>query len=261
MANSEVGVFTSTSQFGTNGNTSECGSFAVATILGSAAPGGSPWSSAEIASAANADYIRQDGPATASNTSGMTQATLHTDLLYHALKYADVNPDWNSIKAAIWAGSPVVICIPESQVIDVELGASPYPWSSAGIDHIILVTGVASSNNVLVRDSANIEAPNTIRQGPREYKILAMTTIFWATAVTPGWKEKQMAATQNYDLLYANHVVLEKAYNVAVATKNDLSAQVTDLKAQLARATATTPGATTTNGINQAIAILQKLVV
>lgn len=165
-------------------NTSKCGYYAAATVVGSAAPGGTPWSPAKIAATADADYIRVFGSDV--DSSGMTQSMLHDDLSYHGLSYTDVSPDWNAIKQAVQEGRPVIICVPESQVYDIGVGGSPYPWSSAGINHIILVTGVATNGNALIRDSANIIAPNSVRAAPRTYKIDGLS-VYWATAVTPAW--------------------------------------------------------------------------
>lgn len=181
----EVGQFTSVTQFD-GGSTGKCGFFSAATVVGSAAAGGQPWTPATISASAAQHYVQFDGSDTADNLLGMTQAMLHDDLATYGVSGKDINPDWITIKASLKAGYPVVICLPEVQVVDKAVGGGPYPWDSTGINHVILLTGIAPDGNVLVRDSANITAPNNIRSGPRTYIITNMGP-FWATAVTPKW--------------------------------------------------------------------------
>lgn len=242
---SEVGTFTSVTQFH-GPDINECGFYAVATALGCAAPGSPGWSAAQIATVADSDAQRMG------DANGMTQESLHTDLAYHHLKFADIAANWNSVKQAVQAGTPVIVCVPESQVFDVAVGGSPYPWNSDGIDHIILVTGVASSGNIYVRDSANIVAPNSIRPGPREYK--TGMTLYWSTAVTPAWKEEELATAQEYDTLYKKYTAVCASYNEVRDEKDKLIGANNSLKAQLAAAkTPVSPK------IAQAIALLQSI--
>jgi hypothetical protein len=258
----EIGAFTSVSQFDA-GSTGKCGFYAVATLAGSAAPGGQPWPAATIAASANANFVKFDGADIPSDQGGMNQTLLHSDLATYNLQYADIAANWTTIKQSLSNGKAVIICLPESQIIDTQVGGSPYPWSTTGIDHIILLTGIANDGNVLVRDSANITAPNNIRPGPRTYVIADMQP-YWATAITPSW-EKSMADLVSLENAY-NAVVAEKnslvaekntlntklltlenAYNAVVAEKNSLVAENATLKTQ-------------SSAINQAISILQKLV-
>lgn len=181
----EVGQFVSTTQFD-GGSTGKCGFYSAATVAGSAAPGAPTWLSSIIASSAHQLYAQFDGSDTIDNQAGMTQAMLHDVLHAYHITGEDIAPDWTHIKQSLASGKPVIICAPETQMIDVGVGGSPYPWNSDGINHIILLTGIASDGNVLVRDSANITPPNTIRPGPRVYAISELSP-FWATAVTPRW--------------------------------------------------------------------------
>jgi len=176
----EVGQFVSVTQFD-DGNTSKCGFYATATAIGGAVAGGQAWSASAIASSADQHYAQLGSP-----IDGMDQSSLHTDLSTYNVTGKDINPDWGTIKANLNAGYPVIICLPEVQVFDKAVGGSPYPWDSAGLNHVILLTGVASDGNVLVRDSANITPPNNIRPGPRTY-IIANMSPYWATAVSPAW--------------------------------------------------------------------------
>jgi hypothetical protein len=203
----EVGQFSSETQFGPDGNTSKCGYFSAADAAGSAAPGGQPWTADAVTASANQHYEQFGEP------DGMTQATLHTDLATYGITGKDINPDWITIKSNLNAGYPVIICLPETQVFDKAIGGSPYPWNSTGFDHIILLTGIAPDGNVLVRDSANITAPNTIRSGPRTY-IIANMSPYWATAVTPAWKiqeEEDMPAASFTDATMRNYFVADGA--------------------------------------------------
>jgi hypothetical protein len=181
----EVGQFTSVTQFD-GGSTGKCGFYATTTVVGSAAPGGHPWSAASIASSADQHFVQFDGADIANNQTGMTQASLHSDLATYKLTGQDISADWNTVKQSLANGYPVIVCLPEDQVVDMGLSGSPYPWNSTGLNHIILLTGIAADGNVLVRDSANIVAPNNVRPGPRTYKIIGLSP-YWATAVTPAW--------------------------------------------------------------------------
>lgn len=189
----EVGQFTSVTQFD-GGSTGKCGFFAAATAVGSAVSGEQPWTPDTIASSAAQHYVQFDGSDTTDNLLGMTQAMLHDDLATYGVSGKDINPDWNTIKASLKAGYPVIICVPEIQIVDKAVGGGPYPWDSTGINHVILLTGIAPDGNVLVRDSANITAPNSIRSGPRTY-IIANMSPFWATAVTPKWYSATQGGT------------------------------------------------------------------
>jgi hypothetical protein len=193
----EVGQFISVTQFD-GGSTSKCGFYAVATVAGSAAVGGQPWPAIQIATSADQRYIQIDGPDVLSNQNQMDQPLCHTDLAKYALSGIDLNspdsaPSWDAIKASVANGYPVIICVPEPQVFDIEAGGNPYPWNSTGLNHIILVTGIASDGNILVRDSANIESPNNIRPGPRHYRIDGLDP-YWAIQVKPSWYSAQAAA-------------------------------------------------------------------
>ena len=182
---SETGTYIDNDQFD-GGSTMKCGYDIEAMLALSTAPGApNPHSAADIAALANSDYVRFVGPDVYSDQQGMFQPGLHQVLDSHSLKYQDISTDWGTIRSWVNQGYPVVLCVWEGEVYDLELGSNPYPWDTTGYQHIMLVSGL-NGNNCLFRDTANIAAPNALRPGPRTYDISRMSPL-WATVVTPSW--------------------------------------------------------------------------
>jgi len=84
-------------------------------------------------------------------------------------------------------GYPLICTVNESDVIDLDLGGSPYPWltqepyRSNPPNHIFTLAGIADDGNVLVADPANAGA------FPRHYQLNQLNFIT-LVAVVPEWK-------------------------------------------------------------------------
>jgi len=175
-----------------------CGFFACA-MAKSMAPVGSPpiLSVAQIISDAEGWYAQYDGTDAITNTNGMSLPQLYNLLAQIGLHYQSTATDIATVKQWIQAGYPVIIAVTETSVHDLALGDSnPYPWTASGT-HVILVTGVASDGNVLVRDSANCTSlydPGSLRPGPRTYDAGKLVLVS-ATAVVPPWMPQPTSST------------------------------------------------------------------
>ena len=149
----------------------------------------------QIIDKAEAAYAQYDGDNSISNTDGMSAEQEYELLHQIGLHYQAIALDMSTVKAWVLDGYPVLIALAETSVVDMALGGSPYPWHAAG-NHIILVTGVTSDGNVLVRDSANctnLYDPNSLRPGPRKYNA-ARIQLVSATVVVPPWKPRPTSA-------------------------------------------------------------------
>lgn len=167
----------------------ECGFFAVAMCRSMAEVGKPPTlTMQQVINDAEAWYAQYDGSNAGWNTAGMSLQQLY-DLLHQVgLHYQETALDISIIKKWLAVGYPVVVAIAETSVVDMALGRNPYPWRVAG-NHIIVITGVASDGNVLVRDSANctnLYDPRSLRPGPRKYEASRLALVS-ATVVVPPW--------------------------------------------------------------------------
>ena len=76
--------------------------------------------------------------------------------------------------------------LPRNQHHDLALGDRvPYPWTPFG-NHIITLTGVGPNGSLLARDTASIEAPNTLRPGPRLYDADKLRFVSATLVIPPG---------------------------------------------------------------------------
>ena len=156
-------------------------------------------------------YSRFDGPDTPANHDGMTNAQLYQLIKDIGNHYQNLYPDGGvplaKVKGelAYWIaqGYPVICAITESSVYDVELKGGPYAWNTGGLSHIITVTGMTASGNLLVRDTANVGRP-----GPREYHISPLV-IYEATVFVPAWKARPYNAF-NADSTHTTQVPIPK---------------------------------------------------
>lgn len=122
------------------------------------------------------------------NTAGASLDQLYALIVNNNRHFQAANMDSASIRAWVRLGYPVEISVAETSVFDMQLGGNPYPWTPAG-NHAILVTGVASDGNFLVRDPANctnLFDPNSLRPGPRHYDASKLQYVS-ATALVPPW--------------------------------------------------------------------------
>ena len=178
----------------------ECGFYAVAMVC-SMAPLGKPpiLSPGQISNLAQQWYAQYNGDNGPGNMNGMSLKQLYDLLAQVKLEYHPQPCNIAAIRSEIISGHPVIIAVAESSVYDVQLQGNPYPWNPAG-NHVIVVTGLSGSN-LLVRDSASIQPPNTLRPGPRVYapslQIVSCTAVVphftgvpvSAPNVPQGWKD------------------------------------------------------------------------
>lgn len=182
---SEIISITQVDQFD-GGSAYKCGFEAVAECSSMSKVGQSPTKSPpEVLALAHQRYIAADGPDVPSNQWGMSLPQLYTELHAAGLHFQGLPVSISIIRAYIQAGYPVIVAGLETGFYDMELGdIVPYPWTPTG-NHVLVITGL-DGDNFLVRDSANIIAPNTLRPGPRVYDAAKMQLIS-ATAVVPPW--------------------------------------------------------------------------
>jgi hypothetical protein len=194
----EVAVFRQADQMQPGRSEYECGFFGTMMARSMALAGRSPTlTEQQVIDEAEAAYAQYDGSYAASNTAGMTLGQLYTLLSQVQLHWQSTTPTIAVIKAWVAAGYPVIVAITEASVRDLGLGnINPYPWRAAGT-HIILITGLASDGNVLVRDSANcvsLTDPHSLRPGPRIYNAAALQFVS-ATVAVPPWLPRPSSST------------------------------------------------------------------
>ena len=136
---------------------------------------------AKIEADTDAWYREYDGPDVRTNTNGMSLWQLYKLIVEKGGHFQATSLAMSVILAWVRLGYPVILAVQESSVYDMQVGGTPYHWDTAGLDHIIVATGVAKSGNPLVRDSANVGRP-----GPREY-LGAKLQLLSATIFVPTW--------------------------------------------------------------------------
>ncbi|MDQ2884653.1 MAG: hypothetical protein M3Y39_01045 [Chloroflexota bacterium] len=168
-----------------------CGFFAVMMCTSMAPPGQAATKEpVQISNDALAAYARYNGDAGAGNSAGMSLPQLYSLLHEVGLHYQGTVLDLAHIRAWLRSGFPVIVAVAETCVYDLDLGDRvPYPWNPSG-NHVIVLTGL-DNENFLVRDSANIAPPNTLRQGPRRYDAQRLAAgLVSATAIVPPWRAR-----------------------------------------------------------------------
>lgn len=197
MLDKEVAAFADADQFPAGKTQFACGFFACYMAASMAPTGQKPvLTPAQIIAKAEAAYAQYDGSNALSNMDGMGIEQEYELLQQIGLHYQGLPLDMALVKSWVAAGYPVLIALAETSVIDMALGHNPYPWTPAG-NHVILVTGVTSDGNVLVRDSANCTSlydPNSLRPGPRKYNAARLALVS-ATVVVPAWKPRPTSTT------------------------------------------------------------------
>ena len=191
-------------QFGVGTSQFKCGPYAVFLCSAFGPPGQAPLHDAAwVASNADSWYEKNIGPNTPDDKQGVTNDQLYQCIRDSGHAYQIINA--GQIPAAIAGGCPVIIGIAESSVSDMGIGGgNPYGWNTAGLFHIISITGMLGGN-YLVRDTANT------RPGPRLYDAgkLSLTS---STVFFPSWYKSQSQQTNTADtqLWYAlnNHIPL-----------------------------------------------------
>ena len=187
----EVARFIDDDQFGPGQSLDKCGYEIVSLFWHSVAPDKvNPYHATDIHAMAHTDYLYYAGQDILSNQTGMSNVTLYSDLKRHRFEYVGLPPgNWDRVRTFLLYGYPVVLGgVDEATVFDVGVGKCPYSWIRPGVDywHIILATGLSYSDELLVRDTANIGPDGKVRPGPRRYRLggMKLTT---ATALVPSW--------------------------------------------------------------------------
>lgn len=190
----EVATIQQADQFIPGHTAYACGFFAVAECCSMAPPGKPPTKNAAwITANALTWYAQFDGNNGAGNMSGMSLAQLYALLGQVGLHYQAIAMNASAIRGWLAAGYPVIVAVAETAVHDIELGRNPYPWTPSG-SHVIVLTGLDGSN-FLVRDSANIAPPNSLRPGPRRYDATILVSgLVSATVAVPPWKPRPASA-------------------------------------------------------------------
>lgn len=195
----EVATFSDVDQFQPGRSQFECGFFAVAIVKAMNMVGKPPTqSTAEMIAEAEAWYAQYNGNDSASNEAGMSLQQLYDLIVQVGLHFQSSLLDIEMIRAWIRLGYPVIIAGAETGMVDIGLGGIvPYPWKPSG-SHMVVLTGVASNGNFLVRDPANctnVYNPNSLRLGPRIYDASRLQLLS-ATVIVPPWLPRPPA---NFD--------------------------------------------------------------
>ena len=166
------------SQFETGESVNECGPFAVAMnkYAGKDAPGGSPEDVDVLA-----DRLWNKFPHSPEGIDVPTLFNMLDDAGVHYRKIGSVEgndhvENLTHETALHWLrqGYPLICTVNEKDVIDLDLGESPYPWLktepyfSDPPNHIFTLAGIADDGNVLVADPANA---NNAKGFPRRYRL------------------------------------------------------------------------------------------
>jgi len=84
----------------------------------------------------------------------------------------------------ITKGHPLICSVSEDSIFDLDLGKSPYGWSTKGLNHIITLAGISDDGNVLVLDPASV--PFSARPFPRRYRVSQLAFVSMV-AITLPW--------------------------------------------------------------------------
>lgn len=186
----EVATFLDVNQFQPGRTQFACGFFACAIVKAMTPAGHPPMQTVQqMIAEAEGWYAQDDGSNSIDNTDGMSLQQLYSLLAQIGLHYRATDLDVGMLRAWLRLGYPVIVALAEQSVRDLALGgAVPYPWHPEG-NHIIVLTGVTSGGNFLVRDPANVTDlydPASLRPGPRAYDASSMQFVS-ATVVVPAW--------------------------------------------------------------------------
>ena len=190
-ATGEIATFQDVDQFIPAKTQYACGYFSCAIVKAMAPVGQAPTQmQAQMINEAEQWYAQYNGDNSLGNQSGITLQQLYSLLGQVGLHYQASSTDVRTLRAWLDLGYPVLVSGDETGFYDMGLGdVVPYPWQPSG-SHMIVLTGVTSDDNFLVRDPANVtdvNNPRSLRAGPRKYDARRMQ-LNSATAVVPIWK-------------------------------------------------------------------------
>lgn len=186
-ASGEVAQFVDDNQFGSGQSQDKCGPEAISVFWHSTKPGThNPYTAQDVHNMAHDDYIKFIGPDVTSDQGGTSNELLYNMLRAHGFAFVEGPLSISWIKGWLENAYPVIIGLTESSVHDIGINGSPYNWDTTGRTHIIVVSGPGNGDELLVRDTANIDTNGVVRTGPRHYTAskLQLTS---ATMVVPSW--------------------------------------------------------------------------
>ncbi len=192
MATHEICDVLDVSQFIAGRSAYECVAYAAALLKFAGKPGQGPTGSAlQASNLAQYWYGHLENGNDANNMNGMSLDTLQTMLIGMGLHYQveelqnDSEHTLAVIRLCLSEGTPLIVCGAETGMVDIGLGDRvPYNWTPTG-NHAIVVTGITPDGNLLVHDTANVDASGHIRPGPRAYDASALQIVS-VTAVQIG---------------------------------------------------------------------------
>jgi hypothetical protein len=195
-ASGEIAAFHDVDQFQPAKTQFACGFFSCALVKAMAPVGQTPVQTVgEMIAEAEQWYAQDNGDDAPDNTNGMTLQELYDLLVQIGLHFQASSTDAPTLRAWLRLGYPLIVAGAETGFYDLGLGdAVPYPWTPSG-SHMLVLTGVASDGNFLVRDPANVTSlsnPNALRPGPRKYDASRLQ-LSSATAVVPPWRPRPPA--------------------------------------------------------------------
>jgi hypothetical protein len=183
-----VAHYQTVSQFEPGESVNECGHFAVALnkYAGKDAPGGSPEDVDRLAD----NLLQQFGGGQGIGMQQLFDMLHAVGLQYQTVGSRELNVHVDQLTPAValqWLrqGYPLICTVNESNVIDLDLGKSPYSWlemepyRSNPPNHIFTLAGIAGDGNVLVADPANAGA------FPRRYKLDRLNFITLVAVILP----------------------------------------------------------------------------
>jgi hypothetical protein len=189
----EIATFQDVDQFQPAKTQFACGFFACAIVKAMAPVGhAAVLTQAQMIAEAEQWYAQYNGDNSPGNEAGMTLQQLYNLVTQMGLSFQVSSMDTHTLRAWLMLGYPIIVAGAETGFYDLALGdVVPYPWQPSG-NHIIVLTGVTSDDNFLVRDPANVtnvNDPKALRRGPRRYNAQRLQLIS-ATAIVPSWKPR-----------------------------------------------------------------------
>jgi hypothetical protein len=186
-----VAQYQTVSQFEAGESDCECGPYAVALnkYAGQNSPTGKPEEVDQLADTLWANFPHAAGGIDVPTLLNMLD---NAGVQYQKIGSVEGNDHVENLThetALHWLGQgyPLICTVNESNVIDLDLGGSPYPWlaqepyRSNPPNHIFTLAGITADGNVLVADPANAGT------FPRRYQLDQLNFITLVVVVPP-WK-------------------------------------------------------------------------
>ncbi len=174
-------------QFQPGRSVDECVCYASVLIKFAGLAGHGPTGSVlEASNLAQFWYGKETGSTSASNHAGLSLSQEYAVLQGLGLHFWGIAPTVEAIKATLAQGVPCLMCGAETGMVDVGLGDKvPYNWVPTG-NHCIVISGIAHDGNLLVHDTANIDASGRVRPGPRTYDASKLQIVSATAVMVPG---------------------------------------------------------------------------